>query len=352
MSKGLVLISGVNGYIAAVAAKHFLDHGYSVRGTVRKAASAQELENGPLKHFADSGKLEIVEVPDITVKGAFDEAVKGVTAIAHLAAPVSFDFTDPAPILHAAVNGTKTILESASAHAGPQLKTVVLTSSIAAVKNSHPAPYTFTEKDWNDTAEQMCAAKGADTPGPVIYAASKVAGEKAFWQFQKDKAPAFTMASVNPVFVIGPPLIAPKTASAVGDTIRSIYNVFAGVSDVQVMAGLPQSVDVRDVAQLLRYVIEHPDATDGERYIACGSINHPQAVADILRKELKDDTKALSRIAAGTPGKGYASDYQSIDNQGGFYVDGSKAKVLLEGEQWTPYEQSVVDTARTFVGLV
>jgi hypothetical protein len=77
MSKDLVLITGVNGYIAAVAAKHFLDHGHSVRGTVRKVASAKELLEGPLKEYADSGKFTVVEVPDITVDGAFDEAVKG-----------------------------------------------------------------------------------------------------------------------------------------------------------------------------------------------------------------------------------------------------------------------------------
>jgi hypothetical protein len=78
MPKDLVLITGVNGYIASVAAKHFLDHGHTVRGTVRKAASAQALIDGPLKDYAASGKFTIVEVPDITVEGAFDEAVKGI----------------------------------------------------------------------------------------------------------------------------------------------------------------------------------------------------------------------------------------------------------------------------------
>lgn len=78
MAKDLVLITGVNGYIAAVAAKHFLDHGHSVRGTVRKAASAQAMIDGPLKDYAASGKFTIVEVPDITTEGAFDEAVKGI----------------------------------------------------------------------------------------------------------------------------------------------------------------------------------------------------------------------------------------------------------------------------------
>lgn len=77
MSKGLVLISGINGYIAAVTAKHFLDAGYSVRGTVRRISSAKPLIEGPLKSFAESGRFEVVEVPDITAEGAFDEAVKG-----------------------------------------------------------------------------------------------------------------------------------------------------------------------------------------------------------------------------------------------------------------------------------
>lgn len=121
---------------------------------------------------------------------------------------MSFGFKDPKPILHAAVQGTKTILESAIAHAGPQLKTVIVMSSIASVKNANPAPYTFTEKDWNDYAEKMCEEKGTDTPGPVIYSASKVAAEKAFWAFQKERKPAFTMTSINPVYA--QPLTSPK----------------------------------------------------------------------------------------------------------------------------------------------
>jgi nucleoside-diphosphate-sugar epimerase len=102
--------------------------------------------------------------------------------------------------LHAAIIGTQTILESALAHAGPQLKSIVVMSSIAAIRSSQTPPYTFTEKDWNDVAEKMCAEKGTETPGPMIYAASKVAAEKAFWNFKKEKKPGFAMASVNPVY--------------------------------------------------------------------------------------------------------------------------------------------------------
>jgi nucleoside-diphosphate-sugar epimerase len=74
-------------------------------------------------------------------------------------------------------------------------------SSIGAIRSSQPPPYTFTENDWNNFAEKMCAEKGTETPGPVIYAASKVAAEKAFWEFKKKKNPGFAMASVNPVYV-------------------------------------------------------------------------------------------------------------------------------------------------------
>jgi nucleoside-diphosphate-sugar epimerase len=111
-------------------------------------------------------------------------------------------------------------------------------------------------------------------------------------------------------------------------------------------------VDVRDVAQLLRYCIEHSVETDGERYIASAAANHPQAIADILRERLKDDKKSLARIPEGTKGKGYSADYERIDEQGGIHVDSSKARKLLEGSNWLPYQQSVIDTAESFAGLV
>jgi hypothetical protein len=151
---------------------------------------------------------------------------------------------------------------------------------------------------------------------------------------------------------MGPPLIPPKTAAEVGGTVQSVWQVFSGVRDVQPVTMLPQVVDVRDVAQLLKYPIEHADETNGERYIASAAINHPQAIADVLREELKDDAKALARIPRGTPGKGYSPDYQTLDGQGDIHVDGSKAKKLLEGGQYISYKQMVVDTAKAFAGLV
>ncbi len=69
-----VLVTGANGYIAARTVEAFLKAGHAVRGTVRSKSSAKGLVDA-LSEYASS--LEIVEVPDITAAGAFDEAVKG-----------------------------------------------------------------------------------------------------------------------------------------------------------------------------------------------------------------------------------------------------------------------------------
>jgi nucleoside-diphosphate-sugar epimerase len=73
-SKGTVLVTGANGYIAARTVEAFLNAGYSVRGTVRALSSANEVKKALSEH---ADRLEFVEVPDITIPNAFDEAVKG-----------------------------------------------------------------------------------------------------------------------------------------------------------------------------------------------------------------------------------------------------------------------------------
>lgn len=101
-----VLVSGANGYIAMWVIRNLLEHGYSVRGTV---CSVREGEHAK-KYFADYGaKFDIVLVEDITKMGAFDEAVKGVDAVAHIASPVY----SCADMVQIAVKGTVGILRSA-----------------------------------------------------------------------------------------------------------------------------------------------------------------------------------------------------------------------------------------------
>ena len=69
----LVLISGLNGFIATDIAFAFLEAGYRVRGTVRSQAKADIwLKLPAFAPYIASGQIHIAFVPDIVKPGAFD----------------------------------------------------------------------------------------------------------------------------------------------------------------------------------------------------------------------------------------------------------------------------------------
>ncbi|KAK3346428.1 hypothetical protein B0T25DRAFT_506859 [Lasiosphaeria hispida] len=341
-SKGLVLLTGANGYVSSRAVEAFLKAGYSVRGTVRSIASNKALVDA-LAQYGD--KFTLCEVPDIIVPGAFDEAVKGVDAVAHTATPVAFDFSDPEPVMRDAVGGILRALESAAKE--PKIKSFVFMSSITAVYSNKEGDYTFTEADWNTEAEDLVEKLGKETPGPVIYGASKTAAEKAMWKFRDEQKPSFTLTAINPCFVAGPPLVVPESREKISISTKSISDVFAGVPLDQ--AGLPGTfqgfVDIRDVGRALVFAVEHPEKANNERFILASYYSPQQAVADILRKAFPERAHIIHE---GTPGQGYQPDYAFLKHRG---FDGTKI-VRFSGQEYTPWEQTVVDAAEAFKAIV
>ncbi|KAF4978874.1 hypothetical protein FZEAL_4815 [Fusarium zealandicum] len=334
-SKNIVLVTGANGYIAGSVIEGFLKEGYAVRGTVRSKASAAPLVKA-LSQYGDD--LEIVEVPDIIAPGAFDVAVKGVHAIAHLAAPVSFNFTDPEPVLQAAIQGTRGILESALGESS--IKSVVVMSSIAAITIvDKELPYRFTEADWNYPALDLVKKLGKNAPGPFIYFASKVASEKSFWEFRDEKKPAFAMTALNPSFVMGPsPAL--DSISKIGDTTAFIWQVFSGQDIPKPLTPGPTYVDVRDIARLSVFSVEHPEKADGERFLLAAGLVPPQAAADVLRKEFPERQHIIKE---GNPGEGYNPGFAYDEDK---VLDTSKA-IKATGQDFYPVEQTIIDTAKS-----
>ncbi|CAM1501882.1 Fc.00g038660.m01.CDS01 [Cosmosporella sp. VM-42] len=332
--KRIVLVTGANGYIAGQTMAALLAAGYAVRGTVRSKGSAKAHADA-LSQYGDD--LEIIEVPDIVAPGAFDAAVKGVHAIAHLAAPIGFHFTDPEPVLEAAVQGTVGILESALKE--PTIKSVVLMSSVAAVASQKTEPYRFTEADWNLEALETLHKLGKGAPGGLIYSASKVASEQAFWKFRDQNRPAFAMSAVNPVFVMGPHL-ALDSVSQLSSTTAFIWKVFSGQEIPPPISENPAYVDVRDVARLVVFGVDNPEKANNQRYLASRGMVVPQAAADILRIAFPTHH---DRIQMGTPGQGYTPKYAFPENRD---FDGSKA-VEATGQDHYAVEQSIIDTAKS-----
>ena len=73
----LILVTGVNGFIASHIVDQLLERGYRVRGTVRDAS-----KNGWLQELFEkrhpTGSLELVSVPDGTKPEVYPEILKGL----------------------------------------------------------------------------------------------------------------------------------------------------------------------------------------------------------------------------------------------------------------------------------
>jgi nucleoside-diphosphate-sugar epimerase len=77
MEKGdLVLITGVNGYIASHIANEAVAAGYRVRGTVRDTGKAQWMQTYFDKHYG-AGKFELVVADSFEKEGALDGVIDG-----------------------------------------------------------------------------------------------------------------------------------------------------------------------------------------------------------------------------------------------------------------------------------
>ncbi|KAH8891539.1 NAD(P)-binding protein [Thozetella sp. PMI_491] len=242
----LVLVTGATGFVASHTAKQFLERGYRVRGTVRDLKKASWLVDHVLKPYADDGSFELVPVPDFAVENAFDNAVKGVSAIAHIASVVTFD-ADPNKVIPPTVAAVTSLLDAALKE--PSVKEVVFTSSIVAGTTPIPGnPTHVDDNTWNEAAVQVAALPPPYDPanGMAVYAASKVAAEKALWEFNKNKKPHFTINVVAPASIFGEPLDVVHTVG-MGSWLKFLYE---GKTDVMERLQGLYVVDVKDTALL------------------------------------------------------------------------------------------------------
>ncbi|KAK0944929.1 hypothetical protein LTR29_003520 [Friedmanniomyces endolithicus] len=189
-----VLVTGANGYIATHVVDQLLRAGYKVRGTVRSCSKAEwmhkllDLQYGP-------GTFETVIVPDMVADGAFDEAVKSVSGIVHLATIATFS-DKYEEVVPPTIKGALNILESARKE--PGVKSLVYTSSSsAALLPQADTRVVVTAETWNDTAVEI-ARNDPGASGFVVYAASKTEAERAVWRVVEETKPGFRVAAVLP----------------------------------------------------------------------------------------------------------------------------------------------------------
>lgn len=334
MSQPTVLVTGATGFIAQHILDKLLARKYRVIGTVRSEKRGNELVNNFKEKYPD-GDLSLEIVPDIATPDAFDEVLQKhpeIKYVLHTASPFSYGLNKPfeEAYLKPAVEGTLNILHAIKKYA-PQVTNVVITSSFAAVKAMGPAYATeiHTNQSWNPIV--WADVKNEND----AYVASKTEAERAARKFYEEEKPSYSLATVNPPFVLGPQLF-DSSVTEVLNTSNEILNKIAHLppSD-EPQAQFPVAeVDVRDVAEFHILPLENEKLADERQFIVASSF-----IAQSLLNILNDKVPALKgKIAKG--------DYHSADELIKKYCpkyDISNIIAEANDYKFIPFEKSILD---------
>ncbi|KAI0056651.1 NAD(P)-binding protein [Artomyces pyxidatus] len=200
-SPATVLVTGANGFVGAWVVRDFLEAGYTVRGTVRSENKGAHLRT-QFSAFDERFKVAVVE--DITLDGAFDDAVDGIDLIVHTASPLHFNAKEADDMIKPAVRGTLGVLESASKE-GSTVKRIVITASGASIISPTTEPFVWDETYWNEHSIKQVEEKGMAAGANTVYRASKTLAERAAWEYcDRNKAIAWDLVVLHPPYIFGP----------------------------------------------------------------------------------------------------------------------------------------------------
>lgn len=246
MSK--ILVTGASGYVGTQLTAALLRAGQGpVRAQVRSAAREEGLRAAVRRGNADDAGLEVVTA-DLMSDEGWKAAMDGVEQVYHVASPIpAAQPDDPEELVVPAREGALRVLRAARA-AGA--RRVVLTSSFAAIGYTAKPGAEFTEDDWTDP----------DMPGLAAYPKSKTVAERAAWDFMNAEGGGTELVTVNPTFILGPPLTA-----ATGSSMYLIKAMFSGAMSVAPRHRFGIA-DVRDVADAHVRAMAAPGAA-GKRFI-------------------------------------------------------------------------------------
>ena len=224
------LVTGGTGFVGANLVRELLADGATVRVLARPGGDRRALEGCA---------VEVAE-GDLLDAASLSAAAAGVRRVYHVAADYRLWAPDPSVLYHANVDGTRNLLEAATA-AGAER--IVYTSTVGALgipKGGAPGD--------EDTPVSL-----ADMVGP--YKASKFLAERVAQEWASRGAP---VVIVNPSAPVGPWDVKPTP------TGQMIVDFLKGKMVASVDTGL-NVVHVRDVAR--GHILAAERGRPGERYV-------------------------------------------------------------------------------------
>jgi nucleoside-diphosphate-sugar epimerase len=276
MSKPLVLVTGATGHIGFGVLALLLKSGYRARVASRRLASVQKLKDLPsIRPYAES--VSFIEVPDFLAEHAFDEAVKGVDYIVHLASPIpdpahaGKEFDVRKDYVEPAVQGNLGLLNAAAT--SPTVKRIVITSSVAILKRGPEG--TATKVGPDDLAPLLDISEYENLRDPrIAYAESKKQANAAVEKFVAQRKPHFDIVHVLPGYVQGrnEPVTSAKELRERVSSNTHLVNYVLGAKDE---GGAPSNlVLLDDVAAVHVAALSSEIVSDGERFLA----THPEEI--------------------------------------------------------------------------
>lgn len=274
-----ILVTGGSGFVGIHTILQLLQKGFNVHTTIRSLTKKESVVNA-LKDagIEDLSRLTFFEA-DLTSDAGWNEAMKNVTYVLHVASPFpAQDPSDENELIIPARDGALRVLNAAQ-NAG--VKRIVLTSSFAAVGYSiNPKDHIFTEADWTDV----------NAPLPA-YIKSKTVAEKAAWDFIEKNNGGLELTVITPVGIFGPTIGGISSAS-LDIAVKGILDGTTSQSPNFTMG----VVDVRDVADIHILAMEHPKA-GGERFIASADgVMSFYDVAALFKKERPEQTQNVAEM--------------------------------------------------------
>lgn len=255
----MILVTGATGILGRVIVLDLLKQGFSVRAGKRKSSNLIDVKNS-FKFYTNNpdeffDKIEWVDV-DFDDLETLQDALKGIEAVYHCAAKVSFHPDDKAEMYHSNIVGTRNLLYACE---NTTVKKFCFVSSMAVLDGADENGEITEDSNYNPKLPHSS------------YAKSKHFAEMEVW---RASAEGLNTVIINPGVIIG----SGNWKSSSGE-IFSTFEKFP-----YTMSGSSAYVDVRDVSKIAIDLMKNN--IFGERFIVISESQKFADAANFVRKKL------------------------------------------------------------------
>uniref|UniRef100_A0A6N2L7F9 NAD-dependent epimerase/dehydratase domain-containing protein n=1 Tax=Salix viminalis TaxID=40686 RepID=A0A6N2L7F9_SALVM len=246
--KGLVCVTGGTGFVASWLIMRLLEHGYTVRTTIR-SSPGHKLPHKPTK---SGEKLQVFNA-DLDDPDSFNEAIGGCMGVFHLAFPLDFAEREPEEVItKRAVDGTLGVLR-ACVNAKTVKRVVCASSQATVIYGGDGDEKVADESSWTSIDYYRSLNRFGTS-----YLVAKNKTERAALGFAEQYG-------LDLVFLIPPLIVGPFICPRIPESIRWALSLIFGEKRLYHLLVKLNVVHTDDVAMAYIFLLESPHAKG--RYI-------------------------------------------------------------------------------------